>query len=111
VRRIRRAKLFVFLRQYRHILFDEPFQEELANLYRPVSYVTGQVHDRFARSVKEEICRPRKRVIDDPFPSVNKCMHLDETYRTLLYLHMIVNTSFRDRGDIWVFYVLKGKYT
>ncbi len=34
VRRIRKAKLFVFLRQYRHILFDEPFQEELANLYR-----------------------------------------------------------------------------
>ena len=34
VRRIRKAKLFVFLRQYRHILFDEPFQEELAYLYR-----------------------------------------------------------------------------
>ncbi len=34
VRRIRKAKLFVFLRQYRHLLFDEPFQEELANLYR-----------------------------------------------------------------------------
>ncbi len=32
VRRIRKAKLFVFLRQYRHSLFDEPFQEELANL-------------------------------------------------------------------------------
>jgi transposase len=25
VKRIRKAKLFVFLRQYRHILFDEPF--------------------------------------------------------------------------------------
>jgi hypothetical protein len=34
VKRIRKAKLFVFLRQYRHILFDEPFQEDLANLYR-----------------------------------------------------------------------------
>src|SRR5713226_9365111 len=34
VRRIRKAKLFVFLRQYGHILFDEPFQEELANLYQ-----------------------------------------------------------------------------
>ena len=34
VRRIRKAKLFVFLRQSRHLLFDEPFQEELANLYR-----------------------------------------------------------------------------
>lgn len=34
VRRIRKAKLFVFLRQDRHILLDEPFQEELANLYQ-----------------------------------------------------------------------------
>lgn len=33
--RIRRAKLFVFLRQHRHELFDESFQQELATLYRP----------------------------------------------------------------------------
>jgi transposase len=35
VRRIRRAKLFVLLRQIRHQLFDTAFQEELAALYRP----------------------------------------------------------------------------
>ncbi len=34
VRRIRRAKLFVFLRQIRHELFDDAFQAELAQLYR-----------------------------------------------------------------------------
>src|SRR5213080_3304643 len=34
IKRIRRAKLFVFLRQHRHELFDEAFQEELATLYR-----------------------------------------------------------------------------
>jgi transposase len=33
VRRIRRAQLFVWLRQHRHELFDVPFQEELAALY------------------------------------------------------------------------------
>ena len=33
-RRIRRAKLFVFLRQHRHTLFGDPFQEELATLYK-----------------------------------------------------------------------------
>lgn len=33
--RIRRAKLFVFLRHHRHELFDEAFQQELASLYRP----------------------------------------------------------------------------
>lgn len=34
VNKIRNAKLFVFLRQHRHELFDDAFQEELANLYR-----------------------------------------------------------------------------
>lgn len=35
VKRIRKAKLFVFLRLHRHKLFDEAFQEELVSLYRP----------------------------------------------------------------------------
>jgi transposase len=34
IRRIRRAKLFVLLRQHRHTLFSDPFQEELATLYK-----------------------------------------------------------------------------
>ena len=34
IKRIRRAKLFVFLRQHRHEVFDEAFQQELASLYR-----------------------------------------------------------------------------
>jgi hypothetical protein len=34
VKRIRRAKLFVFLRHHRHELLDETFQQELANLYQ-----------------------------------------------------------------------------
>ena len=33
VQRIKRAKLFVFLRQERHQLFNEEFQEELAKMY------------------------------------------------------------------------------
>ncbi len=33
VSRIRRAKLFIFLRQIRHRLFDEQFQSELAKIY------------------------------------------------------------------------------
>jgi hypothetical protein len=35
VKRIRKAKLFVFLRKLRHELLDEAFQQELASLYRP----------------------------------------------------------------------------
>ncbi len=34
VKRIRKAKLFVFLRKQRHELLDEAFQQELAGLYR-----------------------------------------------------------------------------
>ncbi len=34
VKRIRRAKLFVFLRYHRHELLDETFQQELAGLYQ-----------------------------------------------------------------------------
>jgi hypothetical protein len=34
VKKIRKAKLFVFLRQHRHELLDEALQEELASLYR-----------------------------------------------------------------------------
>jgi hypothetical protein len=33
IRAVRRAKLFVFLRAHRHELFDEPFQDELAQIY------------------------------------------------------------------------------
>src|SRR6516225_4907862 len=35
IARIKRAKLFVFLRHNRHELFDDAFQEELAALYSP----------------------------------------------------------------------------
>ena len=34
IKHIRRAKLFVFLRQHRHEVFDESFQQELAGLYQ-----------------------------------------------------------------------------
>jgi hypothetical protein len=34
LKRIRRAKLFVFLREHRHELFTDAFQEEFATLYR-----------------------------------------------------------------------------
>ena len=33
IRAVRRARLFVFLRRYRHELFDEDFQAELARAY------------------------------------------------------------------------------
>ena len=44
VKRIKRAKLFIFLRSIRHLLFDEAFQKELSKMYteadkgHPLSY-------------------------------------------------------------------------
>ena len=37
IKRIKRAKLFVFLRETRHLLFDEAFQKELAAMYAEVN--------------------------------------------------------------------------
>src|SRR5690348_14851519 len=34
MKRIKRAKLFIFLREHRHELFTEAFQQELATLYQ-----------------------------------------------------------------------------
>lgn len=34
VKRIKKAKLFVFLREHQHRLFDEAFQGELAQMYQ-----------------------------------------------------------------------------
>src|SRR5919205_3155932 len=34
LRLIKRAKLFVFLRQHRHALFDDAFQQELVTIYK-----------------------------------------------------------------------------
>ncbi len=43
MKRIRKAKLFVFLRQHRHELLNEAFQEELAGLYRKTERGRGPV--------------------------------------------------------------------
>ena len=43
IKRIRRAKLFVFLRQHRHTLFADPFQQELATLSKSLSEKSSQV--------------------------------------------------------------------
>ncbi len=44
IKRIRRAKLFVFLRQHRHKVFDEAFQQELACLYQQSQRGQPPVH-------------------------------------------------------------------
>ena len=56
VKKIRKAKLFVFLRQHRHELLDEAFQQELASLYRKAedtSHVVGHALNKVMRVVAD----------------------------------------------------------
>src|SRR5579863_6454491 len=63
IKAVRRAKLFVFLRQYRHELFDEGFQEVLARAYadRP----KGQPPVAPARLALAVIVQAYTKVSDD----------------------------------------------
>ncbi len=60
VKRIKRAKLFVFLRQYRHTIFDEPFQQELALIYKDAPQ--GQPPIPPPKSRWRPSCKPHRRV-------------------------------------------------
>jgi len=60
---VRRAKLFVFLRRYRHELFDEEFQAELAETY--VDSPKGQPPVPPARLALATILQAYTRVSDD----------------------------------------------
>ncbi len=63
IRAVRRAKLFVFLREYRHELFDEVFQSELARAY--VDSPKGQPPVPPARLALATILQAYTRVSDD----------------------------------------------
>src|SRR5262245_27945181 len=63
VRAVRRAKLFVFLREYRHELFDEVFQAELAQAY--VDSPKGQPPVPPAQLALATILQAYARVSDD----------------------------------------------
>ena len=58
MKRIKRAKLFVFLRKHRHELFTEAFQQELATLYQ--ASTRGEGSRRFLLHSWRELrsCRP-----------------------------------------------------
>ncbi len=60
---VRRARLFVFLRQHRHELFDEEFQDELARAY--VDSPKGQPPVPPARLALATILQAYTRVSDD----------------------------------------------
>ena len=63
IKAVRRAKLFVFLRQHRHELFDEQFQAELAETY--VDSPKGQPPVPPARLALATILQAYTKVSDD----------------------------------------------
>src|SRR5690349_17735295 len=63
IKAVRRAKLFVFLREHRHELFDEQFQAELAEAY--VDSPKGQPPVPPARLALETILQAYTKVSDD----------------------------------------------
>ncbi|WP_432824780.1 IS1182 family transposase [Dactylosporangium sp. CA-092794] len=79
VRRVRRAKLFVMLRQRRHELFDEQFQEELAGLYGPG--VKGQPPVPPARLALATILQAYTGVSDD---EVIEALVMDRRWQLVL---------------------------
>ena len=56
IKRIKRAKLFVWLREHRHELFDADFQAELAQLYQDKPVGSRQCRRRSWRWRRS--CRP-----------------------------------------------------
>lgn len=63
IERIRRAKLFVFLRDHRHEIFNDEFQEELGALYRESAFGRPPVPP--ARLALATICQAYTGVSDD----------------------------------------------
>jgi hypothetical protein len=63
IRLVKRAKLFVFLRQHRHELFDDAFQAELATIYKDSPF--GQPPVPPAQVALATILQAYTRVSDD----------------------------------------------
>ena len=79
VKRIKRAKLFVFLRQERHQLFDAAFQEELAALYKETD--VGQPPIPPAQLALASLLQAYTRVSDD---EVIECTTMDRRWQLVL---------------------------
>ena len=79
VKRIRKAKLFVFLRKYRHKIFDEAFQQELATLYQDSN--RGQPPIAPAQLALATILQAYMGVSDD---EVIEAMIMDRRYQLVL---------------------------
>lgn len=79
VKRIKRAKLFTFLRQERHTLFDATFQEQLATLYKNAP--SGQPPIPPAQLALATILQAYTGVSDD---ELIECLTMDRRWQLVL---------------------------
>ena len=82
VRRIRRAKLFVFLREHRHALFAAAFQEELAATFKESTH--GQPPAPPAQLALALLLQADTRVSDD---EVIEATTMDRRWQLVLDCH------------------------
>jgi hypothetical protein len=86
IKAVRRAKLFVFLRQHRHELFDEQFQAELAETYAdspkgqppvpPARLALATILQAYAKVSDDEVIEAT--VMDRRWQLVLDCMGAEE---------------------------------
>lgn len=83
IKAVRRAKLFVFLREHRHELFDEEFQAELAQMYAgspkgqpPAQLALATILQAYARVSDDEVIEAT--VMDRRWQLVLDCMGAEE---------------------------------
>jgi hypothetical protein len=79
MKRIKRAKLFTFLRQERHTLFDAAFQEQLATLYKDAP--SGQPPIPPAQLALATILQAYTGVSDD---ELIECLTMDRRWQLVL---------------------------
>ena len=86
IKAVRRAKLFVFLREYRYELFDEVFQSELAQAYvgsprgqppvPPAQLALATILQAYARVSDDEVIEAR--VMDRRWQLVLDCLGAED---------------------------------
>jgi hypothetical protein len=79
MRPVKREKLFVFLHENRHEIFDEPFQEELSETYRDSRL--GQPHTTPAQLALATILQAYSGVSDD---EAMEAMVMDRRWQLVL---------------------------
>src|SRR5437588_1095598 len=87
IKRIRRAKLFVFLRKHRHEVFDEAFQQELASLYQeslrghppvpPALLALATILQAYTRASDDEVIEAS--IMDRRWQLVLDCVDTEES--------------------------------